>query len=77
MTLIEEGRNVGEQPGTLADAQTRIDETLALLGALAHDALDVDAIKPLVHELPNGMILDLTVEQYAGIGHWVSFIFTS
>ncbi|MBC53359.1 MAG: hypothetical protein CMQ34_05925 [Gammaproteobacteria bacterium] len=63
--LLEEGRNAGEQPGSLADAQTRIDETMALLNDLAPDALDVDADKPLVHELPNGMILDLTAEQYA------------
>jgi len=63
--LLDEGRNAGEQPGSLADAQTRIDETIALLDGLSRDALDVDADKPLVHELPNGMILDLTAEQYA------------
>lgn len=63
--LIEEGRNAGERPGSLADAQARIDETVALLDGLAPDALDAKADKPLVHELPNGMILDLTAEQYA------------
>jgi len=63
--LIEEGRNAGERPGSLADAQARIDETIALLGDLAPDALDADADKPLAHELPNGMILDLTAGQYA------------
>ncbi|MEX0738966.1 MAG: DUF1993 domain-containing protein [Pseudohongiella sp.] len=63
--LLEEGRNAGERPGSLADAQTRIDETIALLGILASDALDVKPDMPLVHELPNGMILDLTAEQYA------------
>ncbi|OAZ91564.1 DUF1993 domain-containing protein [Halomonas sp. G11] len=63
--LLDEGRNAGEQPGSLADAQARIDETIALLDDLSHDALDVDAEKPLVHELPNGMVLDLTAEQYA------------
>lgn len=63
--LLEEGRNAGEQPGSFADAQARIDETIALLDGLSRDALDVDADKPLVHELPNGMVLDLTAEQYA------------
>lgn len=63
--LLNEGRNAGEQPGTLLDAHARIDETIALLDGLAPDALDANADKPLVHELPNGMILDLTAEQYA------------
>lgn len=51
--LLDEGRNAGEQPGSLADAQALIDETIALLDGLSRDALDVDADKPLVHELPN------------------------
>lgn len=63
--LIEEGRNAGERPGSLLDAQVRIDETIALLEDLAPDALDANADKPLSHELPNGMILDLSAEQYA------------
>lgn len=63
--LLEEGRNAGEQPGTIADAQSRIDETLTVLNGLAAEGLDVNADKPLEHELPNGMILDLTAEQYA------------
>tara|TARA_R110002049_G_scaffold210615_1_gene381690 strand:- start:3440 stop:3967 length:528 start_codon:yes stop_codon:yes gene_type:complete len=63
--ILEEGRNAGERPGSLAEAQARIDETLALLDRLAPQALDVNADKPLAHELPNGMVLDLTAEQYA------------
>ncbi|WNL43330.1 DUF1993 domain-containing protein [Halomonas sp. PAMB 3264] len=63
--MLDEGRNAGENPGTFAEAQARIEETLALLSGLAFDALDAQADKPLVHELPNGMILDLTAEQYA------------
>lgn len=62
--LLEEGRNAGERPGSLADAQARIEQTIALLNGLASDALDADPDKPLVHELPNGMILDLTAGQY-------------
>ena len=63
--LLEEGRHAGERPGSLADAQTRIDQTIALLDGLTPDALDAKADEPLAHELPNGMILDLTAEQYA------------
>jgi hypothetical protein len=63
--LLDEGRNAGEQPGSLSDAQTRIEETVKLLDSLAPDALDVEPDAPLVHALPNGMVFDLTAEQYA------------
>lgn len=63
--LLEEGRHAGERPGTIADAQARIEQAIALLDGLTPDALDAKADKPLAHELPNGMILDLTAEQYA------------
>ena len=64
-TLLDEGRNAGEHPGSIADAQARIAETIALLDGLAPDALDADRERPIAHALPNGMILDLTAEQYA------------
>jgi len=63
--LLNEGRNAAEQPGSLADAKARIAETLAMLDGLAQDALDVDPASPIAHELPNGIIFDLTAEQYA------------
>jgi uncharacterized protein len=63
--LVGEGRNAGDRPGSISDAQTRIDETIALLDGLAADALDADPDSPVAHELPNGMIFDLTAEQYA------------
>ena len=62
--MLEEGRNVG-QPGSLSDAQARIAEAVALLDGLAPMALDANAQQPVAHELPNGMIFDLTAEQYA------------
>jgi hypothetical protein len=63
--LLDEGRNAGERPGSLAAAQARIAETLALLAVLPDDALDRDADQPLTHDLPNGMTFDLTAEGYA------------
>ncbi|MDO9487261.1 MAG: DUF1993 domain-containing protein [Sphingomonadaceae bacterium] len=63
--LLDEGRAGGERPGTLAEARARIAETTALLDGLAPGALDADPQAPLAHALPNGMIFDLTPEQYA------------
>mgnify|MGYP000932932236 FL=1 len=67
--LLDEGRNGGERPGSMDDAQARIAETLALLEALAPDALDMAPAAPITHALPNGMIFDLTAEQY--VRDWV------
>jgi hypothetical protein len=63
--LLDEGRQAGDQPGTLADAQERIAQTLALLGDLGPEALDLAPGSPIAHELANGMIFDLTAEEYA------------
>lgn len=63
--LVDEGRNAGEQPGSFAEAKARIEETIALLEALNPGALDKDPGEPIAHELPNGMVFDLTAEQYA------------
>ena len=62
--LLEEGRNARERPGSIADAQARIGETLALLENLDPAALGAKPEQPVAHSLPNGMIFDLTVEQY-------------
>ena len=57
--LLNEGRNAGEQPGTMADALARIDETLSTLNASAPDAMNADAPLPLSIELPMGIAFDL------------------
>jgi hypothetical protein len=64
-TLLDEGRNANEHPGSIADAQARIDETIALLDDLAPGALDAEPERPIAHALPTGMVFDLTAEQYA------------
>jgi uncharacterized protein len=63
--LVNEGRNAGQEPGTFASAQARISETLALLDSLPTHALDGDEMRPIAHEIPNGMIFDFTAVQYA------------
>jgi uncharacterized protein len=63
--IFADGRASIENPGTFADAQTRIDETIAMLQGLDRDAFDGDANRPVSHELPNGMVFDLTAEQHA------------
>ena len=63
--LLEEGRNAGERPGTIANAQARINETIAMLDPLGPGALDGDLARPIAHDLPSGMVFDLTAEQYA------------
>jgi len=63
--LLNEGRDAGEQPGSIATAKARIDEAVALLQSLSGDALDGAAGTAIAHALPNGIILDLTAEEYA------------
>ena len=63
--LLNEGRNAAERPGSIADARARIEETLAVVNALAAEALDVNPKTPIAHALPAGMIFDLTAEGYA------------
>lgn len=57
--LLDEGRNAGDQPGTMADALARIDETLSMLNNVAPGALDSGARLPLSIELPMGIAFDL------------------
>ena len=63
--LLEEGRNAGERPGTMAEARARIAETVAVVEAAAGAGIAIDPAAPIAHELPIGMTFDLTAEQYA------------
>ena len=62
--LLEEGRNAAERPGSIADARARIAETLATVEAAGADMPEVDPAMPIAHALPQGMVFDLTAEQY-------------
>jgi hypothetical protein len=63
--MAADGRNAGEQPGSIADAQYRIGEALAFLDALEPNSLDAGAERQMSLELPTGVVFDLTGEQYA------------
>lgn len=62
--LLDEGRNAGEHPGTIADAQARIAETIAIVEHLVADMPSIAPASPIAHELPQGMIFDLTAGQF-------------
>lgn len=62
--LLDEGRNAAEQPGSIASARARIAETVAIVEAMAADALEIEPATPIAHALPQGMVFDLTAEQY-------------
>lgn len=62
--LLDEGRNAAERPGSIADARARIAETVAMVEIAAADAPAVDPATPIAHALPQGMVFDLTAEQY-------------
>jgi uncharacterized protein len=62
--LRDEALNAGDWPGTIADAQAWIDQSIKLLASLAPDSFDGEPDRPIAHELPNGMIFDVTAEEY-------------
>ncbi|KVL00924.1 DUF1993 domain-containing protein [Burkholderia ubonensis] len=65
LAVRQEGWNANAQPGTWSDAKARIDDALALLDGLSPNALDAGGALPIALELPNGVVFDMTGEQYA------------
>jgi hypothetical protein len=64
LQVRQEGRDGGERPGNWSEALARVTEATELLAAVAPDEFDAAADRPIAHELPNGMIFDMTGEQY-------------
>jgi len=62
--LLDEGRSGGEAPGTIGDALARIDQTLALIESLGAGPGNEDGSRPVAHELPMGLVFDMTQDQY-------------
>lgn len=64
LEVRQEGRDGGERPGTWAGARARVAEAAGFLATVGPGALDAAAEKPIAHELPTGMIFDMTGAQY-------------
>jgi hypothetical protein len=64
LAIRQEGRDGGERPGRWAEARARVAETADFLASVGPDELDAAADRAIAHELPNGMIFDMTGEQY-------------
>jgi len=64
LQVRQEGRDGGENPGTWAQARACIADAAGFLASVGPDEFDVAAETPIAHELPNGMIFDMTGEQY-------------
>ncbi|WP_250441317.1 DUF1993 domain-containing protein [Caballeronia sp. AZ1_KS37] len=65
LRVRKEGAHSNEAPGTFADAQACIADAIALLSNLTSDALDAGTGEPIALDLPNGIVFDMTGEQYA------------
>jgi hypothetical protein len=64
LQVRQEGRDGGERPGTWSEARARVSDASGFLATLGPDEFDDAADKPIAHELPTGMIFDMTREQY-------------
>jgi uncharacterized protein len=64
LQVRQEGREGGERPGTWAEACARVADVADFLITVGPDEFDAAAEKPIAHELPTGMIFDMTGEQY-------------
>lgn len=62
--LLDEGRNAAEQPGSIRESRLRITETIDMVNAAAAKMAEIEPSTPIAHVLPQGMIFDLTAEQY-------------
>jgi hypothetical protein len=64
LQVRQEGRDGSERPGTWAEARARVAEATSFLATVGPQELDAAANNPVAHELPTGMIFDMTGEQY-------------
>lgn len=64
LEVRQEGRDGGERPGSWAEARARVAGASDFLATVEPGELDSAAGEPLEHSLPNGMIFDMSGEQY-------------
>lgn len=63
--MRRDGRTTNGQPSPLGEVQICITRTLAVLATLGPNALDEGAQRQVALALPDGIIFDMTGEQYA------------
>ena len=64
LEVRQEGRDGGESPGSWPEGRARIAEAADFLAGVGADELDVAEEKAIAHDLPMGMIFDMTGAQY-------------
>ncbi|HEX8449623.1 MAG TPA: DUF1993 domain-containing protein [Allosphingosinicella sp.] len=64
LAIRQEGRDGDERPGGWAEARARVAGTAEFLASVGPNALDPAADRTIAHALPNGMVFDMTGEQY-------------
>ena len=64
LQVRQEGRDGGESAGTWAQASGCVTAAADLLATVGPDEFDDAANRPIAHELPSGMIFDMTGEDY-------------
>jgi hypothetical protein len=64
LQVRQEARDGSEAPGTFAAARARLAEAVAALAAVGSSEFDGAAEAPLAHDLPMGMVFDMTGETY-------------
>lgn len=63
--FVHEGDHLVGLPNSIRDAQQEIHEVVALLASLDQDALDANPDVLINQAFANGMVFELTAEQYA------------
>jgi len=53
-----------KRPGSWAEARARVADAAVFLATVGPDVLDAAATAPIAHDLPTGMIFDMTGETY-------------
>lgn len=62
--LDREGRRADDQPGSVAEAQMRISETLSFLGSAGSHIVEGADDQTIAIELPDGQVFEMTRQQY-------------
>ncbi len=69
LEVRQEGRDGGENPGSWREARARWQEASTFLTTVGEHEFDNAPERQLAHELPTGMIFDMSREQY--VRDWV------